>query len=95
MYLNVCKKAASVCDIHKTSVDFRCWWQNGIELDFGCGCLLSNLERFYDKILIMNLFSVILPKRELLPLSLIVITDSLQPLKSFSSFISVLFVKFP
>lgn len=56
VYLKVSKMAASVCDIHEASVDFWCWWQNAnIESDLGCGCLLSNLERFYDKILKMKL----------------------------------------
>ena len=47
---------ASVCDTHKTSVDFWCWWQNAnTESDLGCGYVFSNLERFYDKILVVKL----------------------------------------
>lgn len=42
VYLKVSEMAASICDIHETSMDFLCWWQNAnTESDLGGGCLLS------------------------------------------------------
>lgn len=44
------KMETSVCDLHNTSVDFRCWWQSAcIKSDLECGFVLSSLESFHGK----------------------------------------------